>query len=232
MIAQKIMQMSSYLSSLGLSPSEVEEYTDSASEEIHDNLVQLVENAVRESQMAADQMSADEFLKEIELDASSGYLQIGTSSGKLDFSEPPFPMLPWLLKNPKVAKDGSVYKVIPVGASSGDQRSTTVKDIDSAVKRLTGSSKASDMASSMAAAFGMGGSVTKYKDSEAKPAQAFRIASSKQDSNTDWVKPATNKDMTATIMEINAKLRSDIDSVTDQVIHKYMSIAENAVREY
>jgi len=232
MIAQRIMQMSSYLSSLGLSPSEVQEYTDNASQEIHENLVDLVSNAVKESEMSADEMSADDFLKEIELDSSSGYVQIGTSSGKLDFSEPPYPMLPWLLKNPKVAKDGTLYKVIPIGASSGDQRSATVKDIDAAIKRLTGSSKASDMASSMASAFGMGGAVTKYKESEIKPAKAFRVASSKQDSSTDWVKPATNKDMTATVMSINARLRSDIDNLVDQVVNKYMSMAENMIREY
>jgi hypothetical protein len=221
MIAQKISHLHSYLMSLGLDTSEIEEVVDTASEEIRSNLNEIVTQAVREAKMAGDQMDADEFLSQITLDVDSGYLQIGTQSGKTDFSEAPYPMLPWLLKNAKVAKDGSLYKVIPVGASSGDQRTSTVKDIEASIQRMVGSNKMSDMASEMAANFGMGGTIVKTKERTAKPVEAFRVASSKQDPNASWVKPAKDKDMTSTLMDINSRLRSDIDNMVDRVIDKY-----------
>lgn len=219
-----------HLHSLGIGQLEADSYVSQAQEEIQANLSEIVANAVREAEQVGDQMEADEFLREIKLDVDSGYLQISTQSGKTDFSEPPYPMLPWLLKNPKVAKDGSLYKVIPIGASSGDQRQSTVKDIDAAINRMMSSNKMSDMASEMAANFGMGGNIIKSKEHTPKPAQGFRVASSKQDAGTSWVKPAKDKDMTATLMDINSRLRQSIDSMVDNIVDRYVGQAEDMLR--
>jgi hypothetical protein len=166
-------------------------------------------------------------LKQIQLDVESGYVQIGTSSGSLDFSEPPFPMVPWLLKNPKVSKDGSLYKVIPVGAGNSS-RSTTVKDIDAAIARMTGSTKLSDMVSN----FNTGGMQQKTKQPSNKPVQAFRTVTSKQDPASSWVQPAKKKDLTATIMDINYRIREDVDRLAEETINKYIHMAESVSREY
>lgn len=62
--------------------------------------------------------SSDTFVEEVTAVRNGDSYRITTDSGRTDFSIPSFPMLPNLLKNAKVAKDGSRYKVIPIAEKS------------------------------------------------------------------------------------------------------------------
>lgn len=230
MISHKISRMRTYLQSIGLDVFKTEDLIEQAYEEINDSLKQMVSQAVREAALAGEVMDADEFLREIKLDADSGYVQISTDSGKLDFSEPPTPMLPWLLKNAKTAKDGSQYKVIPVGGPSKSKPAKQVKDIDGAISNIASASSMEDMATDVARKFGMAPMLTKRSESTKSGPVSFRVASSKQDQNTQWVLPAKDKNLTSAVMDINFRLRSEIDKMTDEVIDRYTREAEDIAR--
>lgn len=225
MISQYISRLETDLRMAGLDGDEIASMLGAAHRDILDEIIGLVQGAVQEAQQLGMEMGADEFLSQIKLDTHSGYVEITTDSGELDFSTPPTPMLPWLLKNAKVAKDGSMYKVIPVGASSMDQSAKTIKNIDSGISAMRDArpKTASDMAAELSAAFGMGASsmVSRPKKDSAPAKPNFRVASSKQDSSTSWVKPAKDLDLTSGIMDINNRLNSSIDEVCSRVVGRY-----------
>lgn len=86
-----------------------------------------------------------DFAKEVTAYRLGDSYVIATDSGRTDFSVPPFPMLPKLLKNAKIAKDGSRYKVIPVRSTADTMRSINSNNISRSrhtdVKFRTASSK-------------------------------------------------------------------------------------------
>jgi hypothetical protein len=225
MISQRLMYLRSRLQSLGLSSGEVSSMMESASSEIQQATYSIVEKAVYEAEDYGSSIGAEEFLAQIKLDASSGYIEISTDSGQTDFSQPPLPMLPWLLNKAKTAKDGSRYKVIPVGGVSSKPKPTPqARDIASGLNSMSSEvAPASAMAESMAAAFGLGASasITERQRPVSVEKPEFRTASSKQDASRQWVLPAKDLDMTGTLMTINATIRSEIDRTCDEIINKY-----------
>ena len=208
----------------------MDDMVSSAAEEISDAVRSIVEDAVHQAESIGAAMKADEFLAQIRLDSNSGYVEISTDSGQLNFSTPPVPMLPWLLKNAKTAEDGSRYKVIPVGGGSVSSKPKPMaKDIAAGLNAMSAErSSATGMAEKMAAAFGVaaatGASERQEPRSLAKP--EFRFASSKQDATRQWVAPPKDLDMTGAVMSINASIRSSIDQVCDDVVRRYEKEAE------
>lgn len=229
MISAKINALRQSLRYLGLSALEADDLCRSAAEEISQGMMSIVESAVVDIENQGAAIQADEFLAQIRLDAESGYVQVSTDTGVLDFSTPPTPMLPWLLKNAKVAKDGSRYKVIPVGSSTGSKPKPAAKDIAAGLSAMTAEgSTAESMAQMMAQSF-TGGAVKGPQNrqeprSAAKP--EFRVASDKQDPTRQWVAPAKDLDMTGAVMQVNDRIRDEVDRLCDQVIARYEREAE------
>lgn len=233
MIQQNIMTFRARLAAMGLRPSEVERIVSSATEEIRSEIENIVSSAVNKAVDYGLSIGAKEFLAQINLDAHTGYIQISSDSGTLDFSEPELPMLPWLLKNAKTAKDGSRYKVIPVGAESVNKpEKSDLRDVSSGIGAMASSrSGVEGMAEEMARAFN-GAAVTNRKPRfEAKPVKEpeFRVASSKQDQNEKWVKPRKDLDMTGLVMSINASIRSEVDEACSRIIGKYEMEAKDGL---
>lgn len=230
MIQQRLAGLRSLLKSTGLSQGEISERVESAADEIRTAMHSIVENAVYEAENYGSSIGADEFLAQIRLNADSGYIEISTDSGTTDFSKPQYPMLPWLLSNAKTAKDGSRYKVIPVGGVNSNPKPTPQpRNIAEGLSAMSSeNAPTSAMAEAMAAAFGLGASssITQRQRpvSTAKP--EFRVASSKQDPSRQWVAPAKDLDMTGTLMTLNATIRSEIDRVCDDIISKYEAEAK------
>jgi hypothetical protein len=218
---------------MGIRGTQLDKIIDAASEDISNAVKTIVEEAVYQAESFGSSMGAEEFLSQIKLDASSGYIEISTDSGRLNFSTPPVPMLPWLLKNAKTAEDGSRYKVIPVGGGGLSSKPKPVaRDITAGLKALSSEeSSATNMAEKMAAAFGMaattGTSQRQEPKSIAKP--EFRVASSKQDATRQWVAPSKELDMSGIVMSINASVRSRIDQACDEVIKRYEKEAINGL---
>lgn len=225
MIQQRLTSLRNFLESIGLRQDEVSERVRSAADEIRAAMNSIVENAVYEAENYGSSIGADEFLAQIRLNADSGYIEISTDSGATDFSKPQYPMLPWLLNNAKTAKDGSRYKIIPVGGTSSNPKPTPqARNIAEGLSAMSsGEAPASAMAETMAAAFTQGsssGMAQRQKPaSTAKP--EFRVASSKQDPSRQWVIPAKDLDMTGTLMTLNATIRSEIDKACSDIVNKY-----------
>lgn len=230
MIAQRLMDLKIKLESFGLSSERARSMAEEAANEIKQAMQSIVEKAVYEAEDYGSSIGAEEFLAQIKLDAGSGYLQISTDSGQTDFSQPPYPMLPWLLGNAKTAKDGSRYKIVPIGGVSSKPKPTPqARDIASGLNAMaTENTSATAMAESMASAFGMGASASiterQRPFSEKKP--EFRTASSKQDASRQWVLPAKELDMTGTLMTLNAMIRSEVDKACDEIVNKYETEAK------
>jgi hypothetical protein len=179
----------------------------------------------------AEGKGASEFLKQIRLDSSSGDVEIATDSGTLDFSEPATPMLPWLLKNAKTSKDGSFYKVIPIGKSEG-KPGKTIKDTSKGLKAMRETTSMQGIAEGIASSFNAGSPlvVTKSEPPSSSGSHEFRTVSSKQDPSTSWVLPPKDRDMSSIVHEINARLRADIHTSVESILSKYLKEAEDVVR--
>ena len=153
-------------------------------------------------QAGVDKRSAD-FINELR--PRPGAFELTTDSGNTDFSTPPVPMLPWLLKNAKPMKDGSgVYKIIPVGGESKRPSiSTSIFDLQK--------KKIAEQAEQLKASANRG-----FKD---KP--QFRTASSKQNEAESWVQPAIDKDFRGTLSSVNSEMKQTLEEAARAIIDKY-----------
>jgi len=85
--------------------------------EIISSVDQIVGTHMDEARAEGIAKGVDDFVQQLRATRFGSDYSIVTDSGQTDFTVPPFPMLPKLLKNAKQAKDGSLYKVIPVKQS-------------------------------------------------------------------------------------------------------------------
>ena len=217
-----------------LSESVIDSICDDVSNEISNILADLLANAMSEAVQAGG--SAD-FIQEVTSIRSGSGFNVGTQSGKSDFSEAPFPMLPKLLQNAKVSKDGTLYKVIPVKQKGSISRTAVTTEaalanIENAriqakqdkTNQNRGSSspdimRGADTLSAMQAISKSREKTDKYLPSNG-PVQ-FRTATSKQDANTQWVNPGKQADMSGLLQSINANLHDEMDRAILETIRRH-----------
>jgi hypothetical protein len=164
--------------------------------------------------------------------------EVVTKSGREDFSEPPFPMLPKLLKNGKTAKDGSIFKVIPLKEKSST--SSLAVTTEEAFKSINSNRETLKEQRRARIKEGKTGSIDpfqgldgigpmlaasksetkKISETQSGPVN-FKTASSNQDANAKWVKPGKSADLTDKLVNINNDLQYSIDSAIEQIIRKY-----------
>lgn len=197
-------RLRSYLTSKGVDETTINQIVSKASAEIFVLANAKSEEAIEEAVSIGAQKESADFINEVHLDTIT--FEVKTTSGQLDFSEPPRPMLPFLLKNAKPIKDGSgVYKVIPVGKPGN--KPSFAKNIADAQRRI--SAERIETAKAQARAIAPVGS------------QIFRMATSKQNPMEKWVQPAKEKDFTSDIVTINQNLRQSLDDSIRSIIEKY-----------
>ena len=221
MISDYLNRLKNDLVSGGYSNNEIEDIIRDATQEIDSETRSLVADALSQAENAADSMRATEFLDQINLNTSSGYIEISTDSGQLDFSTPPVPMLPWLLKGAKTSKAGNQYRVVPIGKSEGYSVST--KDVNSGIASVKNGQSMADVTMAIAKDFGLSSNKIQRKLKDPSPASAFRTASTSQEGTGAWMKKATEKDMRPAIDDINHQLRSKIEEVCVNVTNRYRS---------
>lgn len=212
-----------------------------ASRDISDAIFDAVTDAMNEAVNAGGDIMSIDFIDELRVSRFGGSFEITTDSGRTDFSEPPFPMLPKLLKNAKIAKDGSQYKVIPMKSKNSDSHDMAVtteaaiQNINNArvlakkEKEMTSSKSAtladvmqgSDMLTSIQSINNARQKHKAIKSNGSNGAIEFRTASSKQDPNTQWVNPGKKIDMSETIRNINNNMQAQIDNIISSVISRY-----------
>lgn len=200
-------RLRTHLISKGIDEATVASVVSKASNEINNLVITRGQEAVDEAVSIGAQKESAEFINDLRLDAQN--FEVKTESGQLDFSEPPRPQLPFLLKNAKPIKDGSgVYKIIPVG-KSGNKPSFS-KNIVDAQRRI--SAERVERAKAHAKAMAPIGS------------QMFRTATSKQDPTEKWVQPAKEKDFLHHIASINQDLQASLDDSIRDIINNYMEL--------
>lgn len=179
-----------------------------ARREIEDLIREKGQAAIEEAVAIGVEKRSPEFINELHLDGLT--FEVETDSGRLDFSEPPRPMLPYLLKNATPTKKGDgVYKIIPVG-KPGDRAkvSTFITDYQKRIvaERIERAKERQRAIAPEGSKFG------------------FRTASSKQDPMTQWVQKAKDKDFTAEMEEINQNLSEELDGLIRDIIESYIDM--------
>lgn len=223
----------------GLSDQDVNALCARAGREISGAITDALADAVQKAIEAGQQKEADDFIQELRAVATGSDYFVTTDSGTLDFSEPPFPMMARLLRNPKVAKDGSLYKVIPVGSKprATAQNFSSITDVqksindarDSAKKSFNGGNPKDVSNAAMTFSGAFAAQKAAIRDNEVKRnaytknagGANFKTVSSKQDPSKQWVQPAKDKDMTTDMADINSQLRDAIDQAIVDIVQRY-----------
>lgn len=218
----------------------IDDICDEVSREISTITSDLLADAMNEAVNAGGDAMSIDFIDEIRAVRSGSSFDIVTDSGKTDFSEPAFPMLPRLLKNAKVAKDGSLYKVIPIQRKGISNDESIAPTTDAAFRRIENARrrakddqgetnrgsispdalKGMDTLSAMQAISSTRQKQPKQHNKSKEPVVDFRVASSKQDPSTQWVHPGRPVDMSSALQNINANLHDSIDRAVEEVIRR------------
>jgi len=216
----KIEQLRFRLISSGVDVATADDIIETALSRIKDRVVSSIEAGVNLAFESSSNLKARGFEKDIRVSYGHRGLEIESARGGLDYSTPPFPMLDRLLAKGKTAKDGSLYRVIPLGSSSKE----TVVNVDtsesvSQAKEVTARRSLTDMSRQIANAFNTGTKVVSKEIISKNSSQPnFKTASSKQDRSTQWVIPAREADLTPAISDINAMIAADMERAVDDVL--------------
>lgn len=224
-----------------LSESVINSICDDASRDISIATSDILADAMTEAVNVGEDIASEDMINELKAVRTGPSFEIITDSGRTDFSEPPFPMLPKLLKNAKVAKDGSLYKVIPIKQKTTNRRTSVtteaaIQNINNARRiakeQRDANQKTDKISSSPDAMRGMDTfsamqSINKSRQKQQRggqqrgPAIDFRTASSKQDATKQWVMPGKIKDATTPLREINMNMHDNIDRVIADIIRQH-----------
>lgn len=224
----------------GLSDQEANHLSNLAAQDIAVAITELLTAALDEAVTLGNDLGIEDFSDQIRAVQTGSTYQIITDSGRTDFTEDARPMLKHLLKNPKRAKDGSLYKVIPMRNRSSKKQITSIYEaqreqqaaqqaarealktgMGTGVDPLSGQAMFSGLAAArdfVARKKQMQDLMNKNNDAGPKE---FRTASSKQDPSTAWVIPAKQRDMTQVLVDLNRRLESDIQSTVQSIVRQY-----------
>lgn len=226
----------------GLDDREATEVSNLAAGDIAEAISELALNAMVEAIQMGEQLGIEDFGEQITVINDGNTVSIGTDSGKTDFSWPSINMLPHLLKNAKIAKDGSRYKVIPMNNKKRTATSSAGVAVDmqaaqtvarDALKGNKMGAQSGDPLQSSALFSGLAqakefmANKRRVRESQVKnaPATEFRVASSKQNPATMWVSPPRDRDMTVILADINRNLETSIMNVVSSIVKQYEELA-------
>ena len=225
----------------GIDNATVDRVVNFAQDDVYDAIDDIVENAMLEAAQIGEAMEVDNFVEQLQVMRDSGTYHIKTISGKTDFSEPPFPMLPKLLKNAKTSKDGVKYRHIPMPDRTREAPATNIFDMRARANqerkqevqrrkqerdnaRKSGSFRGTTPITGLSKAKAYLEGRSKSTTATPKGAVTFRTATSNQNPETQWVRPAKDRDMTGVLRDINDRIDQDIESATLDIIGQYREL--------
>ena len=224
----------------GYNINDVDHVVNLARQDVYDAIQDIVDNAMLEAAQIGEAIGADDFVEQLQVTRKGGNYHIATLTGKTDFSEPPFPMLPKLLKNAKTSKKGVRYQHIPIKEKQGvnsnilDMRARAAQERKEEVQRRkqerdnarrSGSFRGTTPITGLSKAKAYLESKRQQAASNRTGAVTFRTATSKQDPSTKWVRPEKKMDMTGVLRDINDRIDRDIESVTLSIIENYKELS-------
>lgn len=180
----------------GLDISEAERATDELKKKLQRIIQSAMNDGMDKAVMAGVEKRASDFIAELKPDDER--FEITTASGRKDFSIDPFSMKANLLKNAKVSKQGTRYKVIPIGKESTNKPSFLNLD---QVNRAAAQKLKRDLEDRRAK--------VGVKNMSAKD-QEFRTVTDKQPA-TMWQHPGFKRDMTDDLANINDNIKRSIE---------------------
>lgn len=234
----ELSRLRQILKSKNLPDSVVNDICNDAAREINDAATDLLADAMIEAVSAGASVSSSDFISEVMSFRSGSFFEIGTSSGRSDFSEPPFPMLPKLLQSAKTSISGDLYKVIPIAKRSKTSSSVTteeaIKNINNAraIAKEQRDAETERKGTIIPDPFRGLTSLSEIQSSNRPSADkqysivkegpiSFRTASSKQNAATQWVKPGRSADLTSSLSDINSNLQDNIDKTILNIVNRY-----------
>lgn len=201
-IASEINRLRQSLLSLDIEFNEVEGICRQASSEIEQTMADIAENFLNYARELVLSVGGGDVVDQLEIVQRGEYPAITTNSGSTDFTVPELHMLPHLLKNAKMSKDGTLYKVIPIGHSNNRP-----KDIFSAYQNVNQSRQMAN--------------INQRDMNKNKREITFRTATSKQDPGSQWVLPPRNYDIAMFLIDINSQLEVAVDSSVLDIVAVY-----------
>jgi len=243
----ELQQLRWRLTGRGEIPEEfIDSIVDAAAEDINNAILDAVSSTMTEAVEYADGLGAYEFGDDIDIHEHGGIYQIVTRSGRTDYSTPEKQMRDILLRNAKTSKDGSRYKVVPVGGKSSgngvksifqDQvvRQSMIAEARESIQNelaTSRSNKTGAMVDNFRKMLGRHrttragfNSAKSTKSSTAKTTDpVFRTVTSKQDPTSSWVLPAKDMDLTDFLRDINGALADNIVKTVTMIIQGYERI--------
>ena len=230
-----IMRLRARLSFMGLDPDDIDSRCSEAALVISNGIAELVYGALQEAESLGLEMGATDFVAELNVRSAGSNFEITTDSGRTDFSNPPWPMLPGLLKNAKISKDGHRYKRIPMGSTksvpkdsmrAAEQRQAVLEEAKTKINdQIVGGAVAPDVnraARDFASAYKATRSPS-HKDRKKEPSggNVKWVTASDAPGKAQWIYPAKHQDTAGIIMEVNNKLQQSIQVLIDQVVGQY-----------
>lgn len=233
-IDNEIFKLEFELQQLNIEYEQHRQIVEAARNEIDNAVLDIVTSRMEEVAIAAEREGAYELLDELTVEEQFGNYLITTTSGRTDFSKKEIQNLPNLLKKGKVAKDGSVYRRIPMKKRVPTSSLEAMKEREAhneAVRqrqreaRLSG---AGDRVLQAANHFRdamrdrLAAARKQSQQNNTKP--DFKTASSKQDPTKAWVIPAKNLDFTQYLANINDQLANEIEQAVVGIITHYLEM--------
>lgn len=204
----ELERLKATLRNKGMEEDFISTIVNKAETDINNQLMIQMDSAMDNAVQSGVQKDSVDFINDLR--PAPGAFQLETASGNTDFSEPPKPMLDYLLaKGAKPMNDGSgVYKIIPVGAPTKQPKPAIATNIFDAQKSI--------------AAERYSNAIAQYNKVKPKGSKVeFRTATSKQDRNTQWVLPGKDKDFTEDLKQINQLLDNSHDDIVMSIIRSY-----------
>ena len=231
-----IMRLRSMLQLAGVDAEEIDARCADAAREISDELANIVHNAINEAEQRGLEMGATDFVAELTINVAGSNIYIATDSGRTDFSNPPWPMLPGLLRNAKISKKtGHRYKRIPMGKQSAprDSMSATADRADALEQSKA---RIRDDISERSSVVNVNRAAQQYAqehrntrptkhadkrpDKNGKPTH-WVTATDDPNSKTKWIYPAKHYDTASIILDINNELQRLVVDLMDRIMTKY-----------
>jgi len=230
-------QLRSILRMRGKSEDRIDEIMHWAEQDLNMAILDIVTDSLQQVQQLAIEYGIEDFVEKVCIKPVGGNFEVTVMDGDMDYSEPQVEMLPRLLMNGKTAKDGSVYRVIPLPTVRG-YKARSLSNVDAILERANNikqeqllkreqrrthmrEQRELDAYRMTRQLSGSMPRATMVTQEIAPQGKEFRTASSKQDPHTMWVRPARKIDVAEEIMTINTNMNRRIDDATQSIVNRY-----------
>jgi hypothetical protein len=197
----------------GISEEAIRDICSRAKNDIDLAIADIVESRTQDAINIGEYLGIDNIRDSIVMERIEDYQQITTSNGTADFSTPPFPMMPKLLKEAYTAKDGSSYKRIPIAARGQSEKRDAYISIFEAQQALDKNN--TDTLKQRRQEW-----LSKKNETRMASLHNIKTISSKQGSSS-WKHPGVNRDMTKIMHDINMHIMDDIRRSVDDIVRRY-----------